>query len=204
MTRSPHFLVVRADSPWKTLKDIIEEAKKSPGKLTCSSAGIYGGTGIAIELFLKMAGINITHVPTLGSAPAVTALLGGHVSMSSQSFGATLPHIQSGTLRMIGVYEKERLKEFPEVPTFSEWGYPVVISSGYGLLAPKGTPEEVVKTIYKATEKAFEIHKKSIEDVVKKMSLQIDLTNPEEYGNYLKAQNELFKKIISELKKTTK
>jgi tripartite-type tricarboxylate transporter receptor subunit TctC len=204
MTSSLNFIVVRADSPWKNLKDIIEEAKKSPGKLTYSSAGTFAGTNIAMEVFLKMAGINITHVPCLGSNPAVTALLGGHVSMSSQSFGATLPHIQAGTLRIIALFGKERLKEFPDVPTFFELGYPAVMGAWYGILAPKGTPEEVVKTIYKATEKAFEVHKKSIEDMAKKLSLKVDFMNPEEYANYLKTENELFTKAINELKKTSK
>jgi tripartite-type tricarboxylate transporter receptor subunit TctC len=124
--------------------------------------------------------------------------------MNNGTLTAAAPHLKSGALRPIGFYEKERLKEFFDVPTFSELGYPVTQSNLYGLYAPKGTREEVIKTIYKATEKIIGDHKKIIEDSLRKMSLKLDFLDPEETANKLKEEADIFRKIIKELEKSGK
>jgi len=204
LVRTSIILAVKADSRWKTLKDIVEEAKKSPGKLTYSSAGIFGNNHLAMEMFLKSIGVDITHVPCAGSTPAVTALLGGHVDMTSSTMGPISPHLKAGAVRPIAFFEKERLKEYPNIPTFAELGYPVIYPVWYGLFAPKGTPEEVVKTIYKGLEKVVENHKNFIEDRLEKVSLNLDVVNPEEFAKEVKVLNESLKKILKDLKQPTK
>ena len=204
LCKIPMMILVKTDSPWKTLKDIVEEAKKFPGKLTYASTGVFSNSHVAMERFFQSAGISMTHVPTAGTAPVVTALLGGHVDIGISTPGTITPHTKSGTLRPIAVFEKERIKEFPDVPTFSEWGYPVVCYSLYAIMAPKGTPEEVVKTIYTACKRIVEDHKNSIQDQLAKLSLSLDFLPPEELANDLKAENEVVKRIIEDIKKSIK
>lgn len=204
LSSSPFILAVKADSRWKTLKDIVEEAKKYPDKLSYSTTGVLGTGHIPVAMFLKQAGISMTHVPCPGMAPAITALLGGHVDMTSSSMGAVVPHLRSGALRAVGVFMKQRLKEFPDVPTFSELGYPVAIFVWYGLMGPKGTREEVVKVIYGASKKVMENQRPFIEDRMAKSSLTVDFLSPEEFANELRSENEAMKNIVKELMKADK
>jgi tripartite-type tricarboxylate transporter receptor subunit TctC len=113
-------------------------------------------------------------------------------------------HIKSGALRPIGVFAKERLREFPDVPTFSESGYPVVQYVWVGLLAPKGVPEEVVKKIYTTCKNIVEKDKGVIEDRLGKMSLLLDVLSPQEFANELKAEGATMKGIFNDLKKSIK
>ena len=204
LAKSPLIVTVKADSPWKTIRDVVEEAKKSPGKLTYSTAGIYSNAHVSMEMLVKSAGVSITHVPTQGVTPAVTALLGGHIQLTSGSMSSLSPHLKSGALRPIGVFEKERLKEFPNLPTFSEMGYPVVISTTYGLLAPKMTSADVVKTLFTACKGVIETHKNFIEDRLEKLSIQFDFAAPEEYARALRTENEVMKMVLKDLMKSSK
>jgi tripartite-type tricarboxylate transporter receptor subunit TctC len=203
-SKSSLVLAVKADSPWKTVKDIVDEAKKSPGKLTYSSAAVFGSNHLVMEEFVKLAGINMTHVPCKGSAPAVTAALGGHVNMVSSTMAPLSPHLKSGALRPIGVFEKERIKEFPAVPTFSEAGYPVIHVVWYGFFAPKGTPDEVVKTISTAIQKVVKDHHQFVEDRLGKISLNPAFLKYDEFAREVKDYNEEMKRIIKELMKSIK
>ena len=124
--------------------------------------------------------------------------------MTSATMASITHHIKSGTLRSLAFFEKKRLKGYPDVPTFSELGYPVVASVWYGFLAPKGTPEEVVKTIYTACKKIVEDHKNFIEDRLEKLSLALDFLSPDELAKEIKEENEVMKKIVADLMKSTK
>ena len=201
LSRSPVLVAVKSDSPWKTPKDLVEDAKKSPGKLTFSSTGVLGTPTLPMEIFIRLTDIKMTHVPCPGTAPAVTALLGGHVHATTATMASITPHIKSGALRPLGVFEKERLKVFPDVPTFTELGYPVVLSVWYGLLAPKGTSEEVINSIYGACRKIVEDHRKSIEDQLEKLSLTLDFVEPGEFAREIKVENEVIRKIVVDLMK---
>ena len=201
---TPIVLAVRANSPLKTLKDVVEEAQKSPGKISFSTNGVFSTLQLPVEIFSRMAGITLTHVPCTGTSPAVTALLGGHVTMTSSSMAPLSPHLKSKALRAIAVFAKERLKEFPDVPTFTEAGYPVFYSNWYGVVAPKRTPEEIVKKLYGSFKRVLEENRKFIEDRVANMSLNLAFLGPEEFGNTLKEENEAVKKIVKELMAASK
>jgi tripartite-type tricarboxylate transporter receptor subunit TctC len=124
--------------------------------------------------------------------------------MVSSTMAPLTPHLKSGTLRGIASFEKERLREFPNIPTFTESGYPVIYDIWYGLLAPKGTPGEVVNTIYTASKKVVENHKGFIEDRLEKMSLLLKFARPEEFNHDLRAENEVMKGVIKDLMRSTK
>jgi tripartite-type tricarboxylate transporter receptor subunit TctC len=147
-------LVVKADSPWKTFKEFVAYAKQNPGKVSyaVTSAGIP--MDIAMQYVAKQEGIRWTAVPTPGSDPN-TMLLGGHVTAYSGST-SWMPHVKSGAFRLLAMHSAKRMKEFPDVPTFKELGYDFVHESYSVFLAPKGTPEAVIKKLDEAFRKALE------------------------------------------------
>jgi tripartite-type tricarboxylate transporter receptor subunit TctC len=147
-------VVVKADSPFKTFKDLAAYAKQNPGKVSyaVTSAGVP--MDIAMQYVAKQEGIRWTAVPTPGSDPN-TMLLGGHVTAYSGST-SWLPHVKSGALRLLAMHTAKRWKEFPEVPTFKELGYDFVHESWSVFLAPKGTPEPIIKKLDEALRKALD------------------------------------------------
>ncbi|MFH0801985.1 MAG: tripartite tricarboxylate transporter substrate binding protein [bacterium] len=204
LANSVGLIAVKAGSPWKTLKDLVEDARKSPGKITFSTSGVFSSPHLKIAMFLKAAGVDLTHVPTTGSTPAMTALLGGHVQVTSSALNTLRPHLKSGALRPLAFFEKTRLSEFPNVPTFLELGYPEGFSVWYGILAPKGTPKEIVNTIYEAAKKAITEQKKEIEDGLNKLSLRLDFLSPQEFTKEIREESDEVKRFIKELKTTSK
>jgi tripartite-type tricarboxylate transporter receptor subunit TctC len=196
---APVFLAVKADSPLKTLDDVIAAAKASPGKLTYSHSGVLGHTHFAMEVFAKSAGIKLSHVPCAGSGPAVTALLGGHVMLSCSDFGPLKPQVDAGTLRLIALMDDKRLQSFPNVPTFLELGHRVIFPAWYGLFAPKGTPKEVIDTIYDSAKKAYDLNRDSLEKQYQKLGIAESFLNADEFDKanreHLKTIKEIFKDI---------
>ncbi len=138
-------LVVPATAPAKSVQDIVALARSQPGKLTFASSGNGTNLHLTGELFKSMTGIDLQHVPYKGSAPAMTDLLGGQVTMMFETIPAAIAQIRSGKLRALGVTGAKRSPLFPEVPTIAESGLPgFEVQSWYGLVAPAGTPREVV------------------------------------------------------------
>jgi tripartite-type tricarboxylate transporter receptor subunit TctC len=155
ISADPTILVVRAESPWKTAKEFIEDAKKRPGQISYSSSGIYGTLHMAMELLSHAAGIKLRHIPAAGAGPALTAILGGHVDALASGPAVVLPHIKSGKLRALAGWGDKRVAALPEVPTFKELGYPEAeFYIWAGLFAPKGTPEPVLAKLREATRAA--------------------------------------------------
>jgi tripartite-type tricarboxylate transporter receptor subunit TctC len=145
ISADPTILVVRAESPWKTAKEFIEDARKRPGQISYSSSGVYGTLHMAMELLSHAAGIKLRHVPYGGAGPALTAILGGHVDALASGPAVVLPHIKAGTLRPLAGWGDKRVAALPDVPTFRELGYrDAEFYIWAGLFAPKGTPEPVL------------------------------------------------------------
>jgi tripartite-type tricarboxylate transporter receptor subunit TctC len=155
ISADPTILVVRAESPWKTAKDFIEDARKRPGQISYSSSGIYGTLHMAMELLSYAAGIKLRHIPTPGAGPALTAILGGHVDALASGPAVILPHVKGGTLRALAGWGDKRVAALPEIPTFEELGYPgAEFYIWAGLFAPRGTPEPVLARLRDATRAA--------------------------------------------------
>lgn len=192
-------LVVQASSPWKNVKDVVEHSKKNPGKVTFSTSGASGITHLLGEIFSRDAGIKWNHIPYPGSAPAITALLGGHVDMASTAIGPAQSHIKAGTLRPLAVFGETRAKALPDVPTLKELGFNVGSPTLYGIAAPKGTPREVVDALYIAARKATEKYNGEITTNLATMGAEIKLLGPDEYAAYLKSQGVLFGRGIRAL-----
>ncbi len=195
----PYLLAVNSNSPWKTIKDFVAAAKKEPGKLSYSSSGTFGLPHICGEMFAKAAGIKLNYIPSQGTTPAVTAVLGGHVDAVSSPSTPSMPHLKSGALRALAVFGRERVKYLPDVPTFSEMGYPVIVDIIVGLLAPKGTPKEAIDTLNLAAKKAIENHKAFIVDRLDKIGLTLHYAGPVEYAAALKHNHEMFSEVLKDL-----
>jgi tripartite-type tricarboxylate transporter receptor subunit TctC len=151
----PIVLIVNDDLPYKTLKDLVADAKANPDKLIFSSSGLYGASHIPTALFAKAAGdLKMRHLPTNGGGPAVTAVLGGNVNFFMSPTSIALTHIRAGKVRALAVSSAKRAKSLPDVPTFQELGYNLEYYFWVGMFAPKGTPEPVVKTLRAGLDKA--------------------------------------------------
>jgi tripartite-type tricarboxylate transporter receptor subunit TctC len=200
LVMSPNFMVVKADSPLKTLADVIAAAKASPGKLSFSTSGVFGTNHFSMEMFQKSAGIKLTHVPCPGSTPAMTALLGGHVDLCASDIGPLKPQVEAGSVRLITVMDERRSQLYPNTPTFLEFGHRVILPSWYGLMAPKGTPKEVINTIYVAAKKANELDKDYLEKQAKNIGSEVLFLNPDEFDKASRAQLKTIKDIFKDMK----
>lgn len=141
----PNVMVVPVKSPWKSLKDIVDAAKKSPATYTYGSAGIGGSQHLAGAQFKTAAKIDIRHVPYKGSGPAAQDLLAGHIDMMIDT--GSLGSIRGGLLRPIAVASSKRLAVLPAVPTFDEAGTPMLASAWYGITLPREAPSDVVQRL---------------------------------------------------------
>jgi tripartite-type tricarboxylate transporter receptor subunit TctC len=148
-------LVVRPDSPWNTFKEFIDYAKANPGKIRYSTAGPGSPQHLVMERLAMKEKIKWTHIPFEGGAPAVSALLGGHVEACSQTT-EWKKHVEAGRLRLLAVYGEKRMIDFPDVLTLVELGYEIVAPSLICIAGPKGLPPQVVETLHGAFKKATE------------------------------------------------
>ncbi len=154
ISADPSMLVVRADAPWKSVKDLVEDAKKRPGEIVFTSSGLYGAAHVPMEMFMQAAGIKMRHLPTTGGGPMMNAMLGGHaqVVMTPVSLAAT--HVKAGKLRLLAHTGQAPVAAFPEVPSFKSLGYDVDYTAWAGLVAPKATPPAVIKILRDAVRQA--------------------------------------------------
>lgn len=149
---SPFLLVVHPSVPAASLKELIALSKARPGQLNYASFGIGSSAHLAGEMLRTMAKIDIVHVAYKGGPPALTDLLGGHVALMFNSLPAVIPHVKSGRLRALALAAKRRSPNLPDMPTFAEAGLPnFEAGSWYGVLAPAGTPKEVVTKLHAET-----------------------------------------------------
>jgi tripartite-type tricarboxylate transporter receptor subunit TctC len=146
-TSGPMVLIVNAETPYKTLKDLIEDAKQRPNQIIFSSSGLYGALHLPTVLFTKAAGIQMRHLPTNGGGPALTALLGNNAQVLASSVAAANAHIKSGKARALAAFSEKRISSLPDVPTLKEQGLDVEFYLWVGLFAPKGTPDAVVQKL---------------------------------------------------------
>ena len=153
----PPVLIVGAETPWKTLKDLVDDAKKRPNEIIFSSSGPYGALHLPTEMLLRAAGgLRMRHLPTTGGGPALTALLGGHAQVLVSTVGVAAPQIKAGKARPLATFGATRLAHLPDVPTLKELGYDVEFYVWAGLFAPRATPANAVKALRDAVRTAVQ------------------------------------------------
>jgi len=143
-TADPTVLAVRADGPYKTVKDLIDAAKKSPGTIPYGSSGNYGTMHVPMEMLSQSAGVKMLHVPFTGAGPAIVNLLGGQVEAVSTGPSTVIQHAKGGKVRILATWGESRHPALPDVPTLKELGYDASYSQWTGLFVPAGTPEPVI------------------------------------------------------------
>jgi tripartite-type tricarboxylate transporter receptor subunit TctC len=186
ISADPTVLVVRAESPWKTAKDFIEDAKKRPGQISYSSSGIYGTLHMAMELLSQAAGIKLRHVPHAGAGPALTAILGGHVDALASGPAVIIPQVKAGKLRALAGWGSQRVAALPDVPTFAELGYPEAeFYIWAGVFAPKGTPEPVLAKLREATRGA--VTDSAFKGAMEKLETPVTFKQGEEFQKFFDA-----------------
>ena len=153
-TADPTVLAVRADSPWKTLAELVADARKRPGAISYGSSGNYGTMHVPMEMFDQVAGIKMLHVPFTGAGPAVIALLGGTVDAISSGPSTVVQHVRAGKVRVLASWGDKRLASLPDVPTMTESGYPVVFTQWTAMFVPAGTPDAAIAKLREAARAA--------------------------------------------------
>jgi tripartite-type tricarboxylate transporter receptor subunit TctC len=149
VTQMPYLLVTRPSSPFKNLKELVEYAKGNPRKLNFGTAGIGSAGHLTLELLKSLAKIDIVHVPYKGGGPAMIGLLSGETDMAHLGVPAAWSQIQAGKVKMLAVFSNKRALSLPNVPTATEAGIDNLVMSGwYGLLAPAGTPRDIINRLY--------------------------------------------------------
>jgi tripartite-type tricarboxylate transporter receptor subunit TctC len=154
LNADPPLLVVNAELPWRSVKELLDDARKRPGEITYSSSGIYGASHVPMEMLLHAAGVKMRHLPTTGGAPATTAVLGKHAALWASPPALAIPHIKAGTMRPLATWGATRLAAFPDVPTLKELGHDVEYYLWAALFAPRGVPAGTVKALRDATRQA--------------------------------------------------
>jgi len=196
----PGLIWVKADSPYKTVKDLLDDAKRRQGQVRASTTGILGDDHLAILMMEKAAGVTFRIVHFEGGAQQFTATLGGQVDVSFDNVGSVVTKIRAGQVRGLAVMDKERSKFIPDVPTLSEVGFPNIISSSTrGIMGPKGIPDPVVKKI----QDIFLTSMKEPDHVEKmeKVGLAIMPMLGAEYTKYFKELHETCKAYMEEARK---
>ncbi|HXE47486.1 MAG TPA: tripartite tricarboxylate transporter substrate binding protein [Ramlibacter sp.] len=153
-TADPTVLAVRADAPWKTVKDFVEDARKRPGAINYGSSGNYGTMHVPMEILAQNAGVKMTHVPFTGAGPAVVALLGGQIDAVSSGPATVLQHVKAGKLRVLAHWGNGKLEALPDVPSLKDAGYDAEYAQWSGLFIPAATPEPVAQRLRAAARAA--------------------------------------------------
>ena len=190
----PNILVVHPSVPAKDVKELIAYAKANPGKLTYASQGVGASGHIAGELFKLSAGVDITHVPYKGAAPAAQDLAAGHVSMMFDVVSLALGPIHAGRVRPLAVATKQRVDVLPDVPTMIEQGSPVEVGAWFGFLAPAGTPPVAIAFLNREANKVFSTEEGR--DRFVKQGAAVPLLSTDAFAKYMQGESDRYGDVI--------
>jgi tripartite-type tricarboxylate transporter receptor subunit TctC len=197
MARAPNALVAHPSLAARSVKELIALARARPGAINYGSGGNGSTPHLAAALFAAMAGIELTHIPYKGTAPATADLIGGQIQIAFLGIPAVLPHARSGKLRVLAVTGLQRSAELPEVPTVDESGVPgYEVNPWYGLLAPAGTPRAIVARLGAETTRVV----RAAEMIVKLAAQGAEATGstPEEYAAVIRADTATWTRVVGQ------
>ena len=189
-------IVVRADSQFKTMKELMQYIKQNPEKLSYGSPGVGTPPHLAMEELSLVANVKFTHIPAKGIAENNTALLGGHIDLVSDSSGWA-PLVDAGKFRLLAIWSEKRCERYPQVPTIREIGYDVVSRSHLGVIGPKGMPKPIVAKLADSFTKALD--DPEFKSVMKKFDMPTFYANTVDYEKYLRSDFENIEKLVKKL-----
>lgn len=184
-TADPTVLAVRADSPWKTVQQFVDDAKKRPGAINFGSSGNYGTMHVPMEILSQTAGIKMTHVPFTGAGPAVVALLGGQIDAVSSGPATVLQQIKAGKLRVLAHWGSAPLAALPETPSLIDTGYNAEYAQWSGLFIPKDTPEPIAQRLRASAKAAAQDSK--VKDVILNAGSPVLYQDSADFEKYVQA-----------------
>jgi tripartite-type tricarboxylate transporter receptor subunit TctC len=197
LVRAPQIIEVSAESPIKSLKELIRDAKANPGKLNYASSGTGNASHLAIELLDSEAGIKLVHVPYKGSAPAKTALLAHDVDFLCDGMSSSMPQIQAGKFRALAVTTSTRSPQLPDVPTVSEAGVAGFdVPTWFGIFAPSGTPKPIVQRLNAEMVKALRSPK--VKAQLEALGFDIVGSSPEDQDKVLRTEVARWAKLVKD------
>jgi len=192
---TPNVLVTKPDLPAKSMKELVEFAKKNPGRVSYCSSGTGSSDHLTGELFKQGAGVFALHVPYRGGAACQTDLMGNQVDISFQNLGAVTNYIKGGKMKALAVTAQSRHPQLANVPTTGEAGFPdLVVTSWQAVAAPAKTPRDVVKKLSDATVRA--LRSPDIRERMTQIGFDVVAGTPEEFGQFMKAEVERWKKVV--------
>ena len=197
LTTSDNAISTPAGSSFKTIKDLVDYAKKNPNKIKISNNGTGSMWHLCAVGLEQAAGVKFIHVPFDGGKPAVVAMIGGHVDLSSSAIGEVAEFVKAGKARILGIPSSERFPMFPEVPTFKEQGYDLTMGGSVGVLAPKGVPKEIIKILEDACAKGAQ--SEEFKRNQEKFGNRVYYLNSEKYTQFVEVQGGAFNKAIKEI-----
>lgn len=198
-TADPTVLAVRTDSPWKTAKDFVEDAKKRPGAINYGSSGSYGTMHVPMEILSQTAGIKMTHVPFTGAGPAVVALLGGQIDAVSSGPATVLQHVKAGKLRVLAHWGNGKLDALPDVPSLKSAGYNAEYAQWSGLFIPAATPEPVAQRL-RAAARAAALDPK-VKEVILNAGSPILYQDTPDFEKYVQADAKRMAEVVKKIGK---
>jgi tripartite-type tricarboxylate transporter receptor subunit TctC len=191
----PNILVVPVTSPAKSVSELIAHVKANRGDITYGSPGIGTSPHLNGELFARMAGVEMTHVPYRGAGPAMTDLIPGRLSMMFNTSGASMPHVNTGRLRALAVTSAKRFTVVPELPTIAESGVPGFdVSSWYALFAPAKTPPAIVRKMN--ADAVAVLREPQVRKRIEDLGLEVVGSTPDELGAFLRAEMTKWEPVI--------
>ncbi len=190
---------VRADAPWKTFRDVLEWARKNPGKLNFANTGPWGAADFPMRQIAQAAGIEYNNIPHDGGGPATLAVLGGHADATFSFAPQLLPHLHAGKMRALAVTDDRRIAVLPGVPTLKEEGVDVTFTMWRGVLAPKGTPRPIVDKLEAAFRKISE--DKSFQALIKQLGDEVQFEGSKEFEKSWRKEWDEAAKVVAASKK---
>lgn len=199
LEKGPLILMVRNDSPFKSVADIVKAAKAEPGKLAYASGGIGGSHHLSGALFEQAAGIDMIHTPYKSGSAAATDVMGGQVHMMFEQMYAAMPSIQGGKMRALAITSAKRSPLLPNLPTMAEAGYPAVeVQNWQGIIGPKGMPADLVKLLNEAGNKALQ--SAEVKEKLLSQGNEMGGGTPEQFGALIKTESVKWTKVVKDAK----
>jgi tripartite-type tricarboxylate transporter receptor subunit TctC len=198
-TADPTVLAVRADSPWKTVKEFIEDARKRPGAINYGSSGNYGTMHVPMEILAQTAGIKMTHIPFTGAAPAIVAMLGGQIDAVSTGPATVLQHVKAGKIRVLGHWGNGPLASLPDVSSLKDLGFNAEYAQWSGLFIPSGTPEPIAQRLRAAAKVAAQDTK--VRDIIQNTGSPVVYLDSPEFEKYVQADAKRMTDVVKKIGK---